>query len=224
MVIDKINLEKNANRSKLKAIKSQMNPHFFYNALNTIQSYILANEKKQALTYLAKFSTLTRSILEMTEKDWVSITEEIKTLTLYLDIEKARFNDDFDYKIIKDETIDAETTKIPSILLQPYVENAIKHGLLHKSGNKNLTILFENHENELIIKIEDNGIGRKKSEELNAIKNKKHQSFATNAMQNRIELLNQNSNKTISIEYIDKVNDADLPLGTLVIIKLPIYQ
>ncbi|MEO8235117.1 MAG: histidine kinase [Flavobacterium sp.] len=222
LALDKINLEKNLNQSKLKAIKSQMNPHFFYNALNTLQSYILSNEKKQAIEYLSKFSNLTRTILEMTEKETISINEEIKTLKLYLDIEKARFEDDFTYIIILKSEIEAENIKIPSMLLQPYVENAIKHGLLHKQGKKELKITFELNNDLLQISIDDNGIGRQKSAELNTIKNKNHNSFATEAMQNRINLLNQYTHKNISIDFIDKTNPLEQALGTTVIFKIPI--
>ena len=144
--VEKINLEKNLNQSKLKAIKSQMNPHFFYNALNTIQSFILSNDKKQAITYLSKFSALTRTILEMTEKESVSIAEEVKTLALYLDIEQSRFEEDFSYKILVDNDVDADNIKIPTMLLQPYVENAVKHGLLHKQGKKVVQIHFQKKE------------------------------------------------------------------------------
>ncbi|MES2862878.1 MAG: histidine kinase [Bacteroidota bacterium] len=220
--LEKVNLEKNLNQSKLKAIKSQMNPHFFYNALNTIQSFILSNDKKQAVNYLSKFSTLTRTILEMTEKDLVSITEEIKTLSLYLDIEKVRFNDDFNYEIIADADVDADNIKIPSMFLQPFVENAVKHGLLHKTEEKKLKIYFEKVADQIKISIDDNGIGRKKSNELNQIKNNKHQSFATNAMQNRVNLLNQFTQKNISIEYIDKQNQNNQTLGTTVVFVIPI--
>ena len=220
--LEKINLEKNLNQSKLKAIKSQMNPHFFYNALNTIQSFILSNDKKQAVNYLSKFATLTRTILEMTEKDLVSITEEIKTLSLYLDIEKVRFNDDFNYEIIADSNVDADNTKIPSMFLQPFVENAVKHGLLHKTEEKKLKIHFEKVADQIKISIDDNGIGRKKSNELNQIKKNKHQSFATNAMQNRVNLLNQFTQKNISIEYIDKQNQNKQSLGTTVVFVIPI--
>ncbi|MBP9601781.1 MAG: histidine kinase, partial [Lutibacter sp.] len=181
LLLDKVNLEKNLNQSKLKAIKSQMNPHFFYNALNTIQSFILTNEKKQAVSYLSKFSTLTRTILEMSEKENITLSEEIKTLGLYLDIEKARFDEDFSYEINIGYGIDIENIKIPSMLLQPYVENAVKHGLLHKKGEKRLTIDFERIFDSLKITIDDNGIGRQKSAELKAIKNKDHLSFATEA-------------------------------------------
>ena len=220
--LEKVNLEKNLNQSKLKAIKSQMNPHFFYNALNTIQSFILSNDKKQAVNYLSKFSTLTRTILEMTEKDLVSITEEIKTLSLYLDIEKVRFNDDFNYEILADSNVDTDNIKIPSMFLQPFVENAVKHGLLHKTEEKKLKIHFEKVADQIKISIDDNGIGRKKSNELNQIKNNKHQSFATNAMQNRVNLLNQFTQKNISIEYIDKQNQNNQSLGTTVVFVIPI--
>lgn len=219
---DKINLEKNVNQSKLKAIKSQMNPHFFYNALNTLQSYILSNEKKQAIDYLSKFSNLTRTILEMTEKDFISLSDEIKTLRLYLDIEKARFEKDFSYEIATNSKSENDNIKVPTMLLQPYVENAIKHGLLHKQGKKELYISFEKTNDILIITIDDNGIGRQKSTELNAIKNKNHVSFATEATQNRIDLLNQYTHKNISVVIVDKSNALQHSLGTTVIFEIPI--
>ena len=222
LLLDKVNLEKNLNQSKLKAIKSQMNPHFFYNALNTIQSFILTNEKKQAVSYLSKFSTLTRTILEMSEKENITLSEEIKTLGLYLDIEKARFDEDFSYEINIGYGIDIENIKIPSMLLQPYVENAVKHGLLHKKDEKKLTIDFERIFDSLKITIDDNGIGRQKSAELNVIKNKDHLSFATEAMQNRIELLNQYKQQNIAINFEDKLNKNGQSLGTKVIIEIPI--
>ncbi len=222
LVLDKINLEKNVNQSKLKAIKSQMNPHFFYNALNTLQSFILSNEKRLAIDYLSKFSNLTRTILEMTEKDFISVSEEIKTLQLYLDIERGRFDEDFRYEIQVSKNIDQESIKIPTMLLQPYVENAIKHGLLHKQGDKKVTISLNTQNNELHIGIDDNGIGRQKSSELNQIKNKNHQSFATEALQNRIALLNEYNHKNISLKIIDKHNLQNQPTGTLVEIVIPI--
>jgi LytS/YehU family sensor histidine kinase len=221
LLFDKVTLEKNLNQSKLKAIKSQMNPHFFYNALNTLQSYILANEKRNAIDYLSKFSKLTRTILELTEKESISIAEEVTTLGLYLDIEKARFDDDFNYTI-STNSIDTDTIKIPSMLLQPYIENAIKHGLLHKQGEKTLVVDFSIEDEILKITIDDNGIGREKSAALNAIKNKKHQSFATNALQNRIELLNQFNHKNISIRFIDKHSKSEQSTGTTVEILIPL--
>lgn len=220
--LDRISLENNLNQSKLKAIKSQMNPHFFYNALNTIQSFVLANEKKQAVNYLSKFANLTRTILEMSEKEEVSLAEEIRTIGFYLDIEKARFDNDFDYQIVELGFGNKEEVKIPSMLLQPYLENAVKHGLLHKAGPKMLKITFENMNNELLVSIDDNGIGRKKSIELNKIKQGTHKSFATEAIQSRIDLINENKKHQITVEYVDKIAANAQALGTTVIIKFPL--
>ncbi|WP_461790291.1 sensor histidine kinase [Pedobacter sp.] len=220
--LDRVSLENNLNQSKLKAIKSQMNPHFFYNALNTIQSFVLANEKKQAVNYLSKFANLTRTILEMSEKEEVSLAEEIRTIGFYLDIEKARFDNDFEYQIIELGIGNKEELKIPSMLLQPYLENAVKHGLLHKAGPKQLKITFENSNNQLIVRIDDNGIGRKKSIELNKIKQGTHKSFATEAIQSRIDLINENKKHKITVEYIDKIAANDQSMGTTVIIKFPL--
>lgn len=218
--INRITLENNLNQSKLTAIKSQMNPHFFYNALNTIQSYILSNDKKEAITYLNKFSSLTRMILELTEKNYISINEEIKTITLYLDLEKARFFNDFNYTITIDEQIDRELTKVPTMLLQPFIENAIKHGLLHLKGNKILKINFIKNSDSLEITIDDNGIGRKKSEEINTNNRKDHISFATYAIERRLEILNKNKINKITIQYIDKY-EFEESIGTKVIINIP---
>ncbi|MBW7869857.1 MAG: histidine kinase [Flavobacteriia bacterium] len=224
--IEKMNLEKMVNQSKLKAVKSQMNPHFFYNALNTLQSYILLNDKKQALGYLSKFSGLTRTILEMTEKDEVSLEDEIKAIKLYLEIEKGRFGPEFSYEIEVAEGVDPAIVKIPSMLIQPYVENAVKHGLLHKDGPKLLRVLFSRTDDEkLKIEIDDNGIGRKRSDELNQIRAQKRKSFATEAQQNRIELLNRSGSRNFEIRIIDKTDEIkSVSLGTTVIIQMDLKQ
>ena len=158
----------------------------------------------------------------MTEKDFISVSDEIKTLKLYLDIEKARFEEDFNYEISTNSELDDDAIKIPTMLLQPYIENAIKHGLLHKNGKKDLKISFESTADVLKISIDDNGIGREKSRILNAIKNKNHVSFATEATQNRIELLNQYTHRTISVQIIDKHNSLEQSLGTTVLFEIPI--
>jgi LytS/YehU family sensor histidine kinase len=158
----------------------------------------------------------------MSEKENITLSEEIKTLGLYLDIEKARFDEDFSYEINIAYGIDVENIKIPSMLLQPYVENAVKHGLLHKKGEKKLIIDFERIFDSLKITIDDNGIGRQKSAELNAIKNKDYLPFATEAMQNRIALLNQYKQKNITINFEDKFNKNNQSFGTKVIIEIPI--
>ena len=215
--LDQLRLEKALNQSKIKSLKSQMNPHFFFNALNTLQSYILANDKKEAVSYLSNFSKLTRNILEMSDKDFISLREEISTLTHYLQLEEKRFNGDFTYHVEVDENLCINDLEIPTLLLQPYVENAIKHGLLHKTGDKTIILRFLDGDNYIKILIEDNGIGRTKSAELNSIKNKEHKSFATQSLNERIELLNKNSQLKIKLNYLDKPNHQ----GTIVELQLP---
>ena len=219
--IDRINLEKESDGSKLKAFKSQMNPHFFYNALNTLQSYIVTNDKKPALTYLSQFSNLTRKILEFTEQDNINLDEEIETLKLYLELEKARFNGDLYYEITLKNIENPHQIFIPVMLLQPYVENALKHGLLHSKKEKKLWISFELKDDFLNISIEDNGIGIEKSKIINAQKgNQKPASFATSAQERRVEILNKIYRNSISLSIEEKKNPSGEVSGTLVTIKL----
>jgi sensor histidine kinase YesM len=222
LLTEKILLEQSLSKSILTAIKSQMNPHFFYNALNTIQSYIFTNDKRNASNYLSKFSKLTRMILEMSEKESIYVQEEINALKLYLELEKMRFESDFTYSIEISKNLDIELVKIPSMILQPYVENAVKHGLLHKKGEKNLLIKFEREANFLKVNIDDNGIGRKRSEELNKIKTDKHESFATKANEKRLEILNRGNANKVSLQIIDKADENNNPSGTCVIILIPV--
>ncbi len=219
---ENIQLEKNLSKSILTSIKSQMNPHFFYNALNTIQAYIFTNDAENAGKYLSKFSKLTRKILEMSESDTVLLSEEIDTLTLYLELEQVRFDDNFTFIFDIDQKLDLEMVKIPPMLIQPYVENAVKHGLLHKQGEKKIQLKFEKIEKLLVITLEDNGIGRKRSEELNSIKNAKHKSFSTGANAKRLEVLNQGNIKQVALEIIDQYDQSNQSIGTTVILKIPI--
>jgi LytS/YehU family sensor histidine kinase len=205
----------------LKTIKAQMNPHFFYNALNTIQAYIFTNDKTKANSYLAKFSKLTRVILEQSEKETISLGDEIESLTLYLELEKMRFKEGFEYNIEHKTDTHKDSIEFPPMLIQPYVENAIKHGLLHKESDRTLFILFEEIKNHLVITIDDNGIGRKRSEELNKIKNDKYQSFSTQANEKRLEILNRTNDK-IAVKIIDKLDANQQSLGTKVILTIPI--
>ncbi len=218
---EKIELEHNLNKSVLKSIKAQMNPHFFYNALNTIQAYIFTNDKTKANSYLAKFSKLTRVILEQSEKETITLGDEIESLTLYLDLEKMRFKEGFEYNIEQKITTHKDTIEFPPMLIQPYVENAIKHGLLHKESDRKLSILFEEIKNHLVITIDDNGIGRKRSEELNKIKNDKYQSFSSQANEKRLEILNRTNDKIV-VKFNDKVDTSGQSLGTKVILTIPI--
>ena len=220
MMLETIKLEQSLNQSILSSIKSQMNPHFFYNALNTIQSFIYSNDKANASHYLTRFSKLTRMILEMSEKDKIALQEEIDALNLYLEIERARFDDTFEYSIQVMDSVDMELTKIPSMIVQPYVENAIKHGLLHLKGKKILNLNFDRVDGALQVIIDDNGIGRNRSYELERIKNTNHNSFATKANEKRLEILNRGKQHKSGVTYIDKLDSQGIPAGTRVILTL----
>lgn len=217
---EKVMLETSLSKSILSSIKSQMNPHFFYNALNTIQAYIFSNDKANAAKYLNKFSKLTRMILEMSEEEKISIQREIDSLNLYLELEKMRFADDFEYSISVDSGIDQDFLFIPSMLIQPYVENAIKHGLLHKSDQKILTINFSYSHNILVVKIDDNGVGRLKSQNMKKFEEKNHKSFSMSANARRLAILNINNSHYVGVEIIDKYNAYHLPIGTTVNISI----
>lgn len=212
--------------SQLSAIKAQMNPHFIFNALNSIQNSIFQHDHETANRYLGKFSDLMRMILKMSNEESVSLEDELKALRLYLDLESIRFKDDFSYHIDVDPKIEKEWLRIPSMLIQPYVENAIKHGLLHKKTNCRLDIrLNYNEANKVLdVEVEDNGVGRKKSEEIKNRRSKLFQSFATGANQQRLELLNYGRSLGIVCEIIDKKNEMGEATGTLVRLRIPIDE
>lgn len=218
---EKVDLEKDLQTMMMKSIKSQMNPHFFYNALNTIQSFIFTDDKKNAGIYLSKFSKLTRLILEMSDQESVSLYEELNALRLYLDIEMVRFRDDFSFNIEIDENIDIDEVYLPSMLVQPYVENAIRHGLLHKRGQKLVFIGFYKRDTNLEIVVEDNGVGREKSRELNSAKNRGHQSFASAANSRRVEILNKMQGNP-GVSFVDKKDKDGHAEGTIVKITIPL--
>jgi LytS/YehU family sensor histidine kinase len=214
-------LEQELQRSKMASIKSQMNPHFFFNALNTIQSFIYTNEKSLAVSYLNQFSELTRMILDMSNLDLISLMDEIKALRLYLDLETQRFEEKLQYEIWIDPELQPDFFLLPPMLVQPYVENAIKHGLLHSKLPWQLSIAFRKTINGLEVAVEDNGIGRKKSGQLNANRQKHHQSFAMKANKKRLEILNKGLDNDISVEIIDKENEWGAASGTRVILRVP---
>ncbi len=204
------------------ALRSQMNPHFIFNALNTIQGFVYFNDKKSASFYLGKFSQLIRKILDSSSKQTITLGEEIEILQLYTDIEKARYGETFNVTIKIDPALDQEFILIPPMLIQPYVENSIKHGVFHKQGDKILMIRISKAEDEEVIEvvIDDNGIGRERSKEINKSRIA-HHSFATAANEKRIDLINQTIDKKTKLKIIDKVNIDGSPAGTTVIITIP---
>lgn len=210
--------------SRMTALKAQMNPHFLFNALNSIQDYIISNEKRLANSYLGKFADLMRRILQMSDKDFVNLRNEMESLQLYLELESLRFEDSFEFNFKIDPQIDLSDTEIPPMIIQPYLENAIKHGLLHKKKNRQLNITLEQvSEATLKCIIDDNGIGRKASNLLYQKRNHQHESFASGATESRLKLLNKVHQNKIGVEYIDKEH-LGKSLGTTVIINIPINR
>jgi hypothetical protein len=220
-VIEKLTLQNELRKSLLKTIVTQMNPHFIFNAMNTIQSYVYKNDKRSVSNYMGKFSELIRKILDTSNINSISLKEEIEILELYLDLEKARFESDFSVQLTVDPEMDLENIQIPPMFIQPCIENAIKHGLFHKQGLRHLkiTIGYDDAEKEFIrIEIDDDGIGRIRSRAINKTLFANHKSFAGSAMESRVDLINQTLEKKISLIVIDKEEQA----GTTVIIRLPI--
>ncbi|MBL7700909.1 MAG: histidine kinase [Ferruginibacter sp.] len=210
-------------QSQLSSLKAQMNPHFMFNALNSIQEFILLNDKKQANMYMGKFADMMRLILDMSNKDKITLEEELKSLDLYLQLESLRFEEQFSYAINKDENINDSYIQLPAMIIQPYVENAIKHGLLHKAGDKRLSIHFGMmNEHTLCCTVTDNGIGRKRSNEINEMRQKKYASFATGATQKRLDLLNYQKTELISVSYQDLYDSSEQSSGTIVTINIPV--
>ncbi len=213
--------EQKVRASQLTALRTQMNPHFLFNALNSIQEFIILNEKRLANEYLGKFAHLMRTYLDHSSKDWIPLLEEISALKLYLELEQLRFEDIKIDVQIAPELIHEEIL-IPPLFVQPYVENAFKHGLLHKKKARKLNIYFQKNKNHFLeVIIEDNGVGRKKAIEIKNSRFNKNASFSTTANQQRLELLNHNTNKPIQVDIID-LYENEIATGTKVVIHIPI--
>ncbi len=192
----------------LKSLRSQMNPHFIFNALNSVNNYISKHDERSANRYLSDFSTLMRTVLENSEEDFIALNKEIELLELYLKLENSRFPDKFSYHLEVEDSINREAYKIPPMLLQPYLENAIWHGLRYREspGELNIRILQKSKES-LEICIEDNGIGRKKSATLKTQHQKKQRSTAMGNIQKRINILNDMYDNNISVNVEDLNKD-----------------
>ncbi len=207
-----------------KALRAQMNPHFIFNSLNAIQELIITENTEEGYKYLSSFSKLLRMVLNNSEKNFITLSAELEMIQLYLSLEALRFKQSFNYEIIIDESVETEIIQVPSLLMQPYVENAVWHGLRHKKGNKNLLITIKENSQQLQIEIDDNGVGREKSAEIKSQKlgAEQFESKGTALAQQRIVLLNQQFPNLATTEIVDKLNENGESSGTKVIIYLPI--
>jgi tetratricopeptide (TPR) repeat protein len=184
----------------LKSMRSQMNPHFIFNALNSVNSFIAVNDERNANRYLSEFSVLMRSVLENSDEDFIPLTKEVELLELYVKLEHNRFKDKFDYQINVNENINLEQFSIPPMLLQPYIENAIWHGLRYRKEKGSLEISIIQKDTEtLSISIIDDGIGRKLSQELKTKNQLKQKSKGMSTIKNRIAILNDMYKDRVSV-------------------------
>jgi LytS/YehU family sensor histidine kinase len=195
-----------------------MNPHFIFNALNSVNNFIAKSDERSANRYLSDFSTLMRAVLENSDEDFIPLSKELELLELYTKLEHSRFSDKFDYRITVDEDIDIDAFQIPPMLLQPYIENAIWHGLRYKEEKGFLTIDLKSKTKDAIeISIIDNGVGRKKSAELKTTHQKKQKSKGMGNIKKRIDILNDMYKDKVDVFITDYQEDGT---GTKVIFIL----
>jgi tetratricopeptide (TPR) repeat protein len=209
---------------KQKLLRTQMNPHFIFNSLNAIQSYIYKNDPQNAGNYLSKFASLIRMILDNSRQEYVSLEKELNGLNLYLSLQALRFDNKFDYFIEVDPGISSESIAIPPMLAQPFIENAIEHGLLKKKEKGKITIRFILKENFLLFEVEDDGIGREQAEELKQFGNGNHVSLATAITKERLSILNKGIRKKIILTIVDLKEPNGVNKGTKVIFNIPFIE
>ncbi len=220
LINDKVVLENKLNKSMITSLKAQMNPHFFYNALNSIQGLVLTGEREKASASIGLFSDLSRSVLESSRKNEISLYEEIELLSSYLKLEQMRMPK-INYSIQYAEKLPLHDLYIPPMILQPIVENSVKHGLANKENGGMILLNFKLIDDILIIEIRDDGIGREAAEKINKFGERKGSSFSAEANLNRIDLLNESFNLQMKQEIIDLMDENNNPSGTLVRITIP---
>ncbi len=209
--------QRKAAESKLQSLRLQMNPHFLFNALNSIQQMTMTGNGDGAALYLSKFSKLLRMVLKHSDHDHISLREELEILQLYVELESLRFDDTFTYTITCEPGLDKEEFNIPPLLIQPFVENAIWHGLLYKEGKRNLKVVFETNENEdLVCTIEDNGIGRHASQSYHH--NSQRTGKGLSVSEERLQTINKQLHQNNQLKIEDLYYENGQPAGTRILI------
>ena len=209
---------------EMQALRAQMNPHFIFNSLNSINRFILQNDRLQASEYLTKFSKLVRMILQNSQASLITLESELDALGLYLEMEALRFNYHFTYKISVPKDLDIEVLKVPPLIIQPYVENAIWHGLMHKEEKGQLDIEISEEGDHLYFKVTDNGIGRKRASELASKSATKHKSMGLKITAHRIAMMQHSGDEVSPVTINDLVEPDGTAAGTEVIIKMPVLE
>jgi tetratricopeptide (TPR) repeat protein len=207
---------------EMMALRAQMNPHFIFNCLNSINRFILKNEPDAASDYLTKFSKLIRLILQNSQAKAVCLENELEALCLYIDMEKSRFEDHFDYQIILDPALEIEHLEVPPLIIQPYVENAIWHGLMNKEGKGHLLIELRRESNALCCVITDDGVGREQAAALKSKSANKNKSLGMQITAHRLELINTLNAKATTVKVTDLVDSSGEACGTSILLKIPV--
>ncbi len=210
----KVGFEKELNHLHLASLQSQMNPHFIFNALNSIKVFLIENNKEKAVYYLNKFSKLIRKILESSRIESHTLEEELNIISLYLSIENIRFEDEINYVIEKTSSLSLGSIKVPPLLLQPFVENAIWHGLMLSSKEKKIAIRVYGDGAKIKLSLIDNGIGRKASGKLKQKKSFKKESVGLKMTEERLSFFNKKHGFDYSFEFIDLEDETGDALGT----------
>jgi ligand-binding sensor domain-containing protein len=216
-------LKQNASELEMQALRSQMNPHFIFNSLNSINMFILENNKLQASDYLSKFSRLVRLILQNSRDTFIPLERELEALRLYLELESLRFQDKFEYTISVGDEVDTGQVEVAPLIIQPYVENAIWHGLIPKKGKGHVGVEVYQQEKILFCKISDDGIGRKEASAKKSRTNVTNKSMGMRITADRIALLQQQKDNNTFISITDLVLADGTPGGTEVLIKIPVH-
>ncbi len=217
---EKSELRERIAASEMKALRSQMNPHFLYNSLNAIRLFILQNDSDNADKYLVKFARLMRLILDNSRLEWVTLDSELEQLTLYLELEQLRFDDLFDFSVSADPSLSLDKTAISPMIIQPYIENAILHGMAHKKTKGYIRVTIEPKPTHLECTVDDNGVGRQQAQVLKK-QASGHKSVGLRVTEDRLQLIGQRSGQAAGVQIVDKYDENQQPVGTRVIIQLP---
>ncbi|MBD2703785.1 histidine kinase [Spirosoma sp. BT702] len=210
--------------TEMKALRSQMNPHFLYNSLNAIRLFVLQNDSDNADKYLVKFSRLMRLILDNSRQEWVTLASELEQLQLYLELEQLRFDHKFEFVIETNPDLNKESLLIPPMIIQPYIENAILHGIAHKTETGTIWVRVRSTPDHLECVVEDDGIGRRRAAELKSRTPTSHRSVGLQVTAERLQLIGQRNGKQTGVTVIDKENEDHQATGTRVVIELPLMN
>lgn len=216
----KAKIEKELLELEAKALRAQMNPHFIFNCLNSIKSLIQEDQKDKSVEYLTTFSKLIRTLFNNADKKEITLYDEIETCKLYLQLEAMRFDNRFSYAVTIDPTIDLKSFYVPALIIQPFIENAIWHGIVPKETGGTVMLNVKKEKGNVKIVVDDNGIGREASQQNKSLTGITHQSKGVNLTQSRLELDNLIQQRKAKLEIIDKKDEKGIPKGTAVVITL----